>query len=1322
MRVLFAALGALCFSATSFAQAAYTPLNAQIQPLAGFDGGFESDVRAPQLALADTVFLTELDPSVLSNARAGDLIGLQLNPDTTVIFSTSKVDGGVWHGELLDAPEITDEAVIAVSETGYFGRFTLRDGSRGEIHGRFDGPGLVFLRDGSRTPPNDPPEGPMVPPTPFNSPFVSDHAHSHGAAASADTPTPALNFTGDARPVTDILYVWTPQVEEARPTVDFDAMFTALTASMNTALDDSGSQLQVRRAGAYQYSYDGPHAGFLGALATGQHPDVDEAREAANADLVAYIGIWDFSEAQFCGVAWIGANSQYAQSLTHVDCVSGYTFEHEVGHNIGMAHDPENANFSLQPYGFGYQNKTEGNRFRTIMAYNCSDGNCPRINQFSTPLTEYNGEATGTAEGNDNARLATERAAIVSSLRDNTATVSVAVTGAGVVRADDGQACSTNCDLALTEGESVTLTAEPDTAAGATFVEWGGNCSGSDLTCVVPLWQAVSVEATFTDTAQRSLIVEVTGDGTVSSDMGGIACPGTCTALYNTGDSVTLTAAAPGVNDTRRWTGDCAGSENSCTVDLSSTQLIQVLYEPILHPVTLVVSGAGGLSNSVNSDVCNYTNAPGCSFEAPQGQTLTLTRTTHPFTGIAGDVVSWDGACGGETETSCSFEVTGPTEVSLDLLRTITAFVDSNGAPGTLESTPAGILNPGGSYYMQANSGDEITLSAISTPGGTGFLNWSNPWENTAYKFQNGCPETEGPDCAFTVADNSRQFVATFGYMVTTEISGNGSVVVTGSPEGYTCMSGESCEAPFVRNSAVELVATPADGWRFGGWSGQCGGQGSTCTLSASDSRYAQAIFLEPNQLFAATAPGARSGVVGGDAITAFVSVVASAGRQVENCVMTVPDGAPVSLTYRATNASNEAIGGDNPIFSVDGSTPSTFVMALTPNETTPAEGYLFHPVIECAAEYAAPVVGVNSLALSIGAEAGPDIISIGATPTSDGVVRINGNPGVEAFTAAATNIGAGDGSGAADEATITVTADTGDAQLPLLLTVCETDPNTGQCLADQADSVETVFTGSDVKFFTAFVYTDGADGVTFDPANARVFLRFTDANGVLRSVTGAAVTSDGAGGDEVAVASSAAGRWAVQISRPSTMWPPQRAGTLYVVGDGRAVLVSGDDVMLAELNADEAGQVGGGLVRAGQTTALAGQVTERSQITLGYAGQGLTGSIWGVYDARSQQAPANVPGVYGFGSGQVTLDTSDALTGTLAGCTLSGSAIGIGAAPGLKAYEVELSDCAQSGLYVGVIDAAQDGHTLVLAGEHASWQLDRMGDLSAPDLGSARP
>lgn len=109
-----------------------------------------------------------------------------------------------------------------------------------------------------------------------------------------------------------------------------------------------------------------------------------------------------------CGIGWLMDEenqdrfADFAYNVVDVDCVSSYSFIHELGHNMGLGHDRNNHDDDSPPrfsYAYGYQDPQE--RFRTIMSYNCEERPCQRIPFFSNPDVLYQGIPFGTATENN---------------------------------------------------------------------------------------------------------------------------------------------------------------------------------------------------------------------------------------------------------------------------------------------------------------------------------------------------------------------------------------------------------------------------------------------------------------------------------------------------------------------------------------------------------------------------------------------------------------------------------------------------------------------------------------------------------------------------------------------------------------------------------------------------------------------------------------------------------------------------------------------------------------------------------------------------------
>lgn len=195
----------------------------------------------------------------------------------------------------------------------------------------------------------------------------------------------------------------------------------------------------------------------------------------------------------------------------------------------------------------------------------------------SSTFTGWSGGCTGTGNCAITVNAATTVTATFA-VATRTLTVSRAGNGTGTVTsAPAGINCGGDCTEAYNNGSVVTLTAAP--AASSTFTGWsGGGCSGTGG-CVVTMNAATTVTATFTLVTNTMTITRTgAGSGTVSSTPAGIDCGSTCSAPFNFGTVVTLSAAADATSTFAGWTGSGCSGTGTCVVSMNQAAAVTALF------------------------------------------------------------------------------------------------------------------------------------------------------------------------------------------------------------------------------------------------------------------------------------------------------------------------------------------------------------------------------------------------------------------------------------------------------------------------------------------------------------------------------------------------------------------------------------------------------------------------------------------------------------------------------------------------------------------------------------------------------------------------
>ncbi len=424
------------------------------------------------------------------------------------------------------------------------------------------------------------------------------------------------------------------------------------------------------------------------------------------------------------------------------------------------------------------------------------------------------------------------------------------------------------------ENTVVELTATAD--AGFEFTGWSGELSGNSNPDSVTMSGNKTVTATFTSlTPQYSLTTNISGSGTIqrSPDQ----------ALYDSSETVVLTATADSAYRFTGWSGVLSGSVNPDSVEMDSNTTVNATFIRQFK-LTSTASGGGSI------------NFPPIEAEFIYDSLTVITFTAVPDSGYR--FAGWSGDVSGASLTD---------SVTMDSDRTVNALfvreyqlIANTAGNGAINFTPD---TTGGALY---DSATVVTMTAVPDSG-YGFSGWSG-----------GLSGTSNPDSIRM--DSDKTVTASFTllptqFSLTTITNGHGSIVrqpdmvsydsaatvtltatadsayrFTGwngdlsgnsSPDSVTMDSNLVVTANFLRQfmlsgsvigggsvsfspdttgggiydslTVVEMIATPDSGYRFAGWSGDVSGASLTDSVTMDSDRTVNALFIREYQLTANT-------------------------------------------------------------------------------------------------------------------------------------------------------------------------------------------------------------------------------------------------------------------------------------------------------------------------------------------------------------------------------------------------------------------------------------------------------------------------------------
>ena len=549
------------------------------------------------------------------------------------------------------------------------------------------------------------------------------------------------------------------------------------------------------------------------------------------------------------GIAYLNAFDTYATSTTYAHSLLqpawaftgiaasaefptvflGLIASHEAGHNLGLSHDSCSSGCANGYYsGQGSWTPIMGSGSKPIQQFSNGDYTGATNTEDDYAVMATHGAVAMVDDYPDSAvgapivDLAVASANGLISTRADVDYMKVSSAGGSTTFTASPSATNPDLDLKLELRDSVgTLVASNDPTCG-TYAPSGQSDGvsavglGATVTATLAagtyslaVWGVGCGDATtgYSDYGSRgrytvklgdpTLDVSVSGNGSVTSDVGGISCGQTCSADITAGSAVLLTAAPGSGQRLDRWSGPCdrAGGQfwdwyflqtynPTCLVTMDQARSVTAVFGASTQ---LAVSSIGGIVQSRGSFVngpppiqCGVQDSavyPACTTpfalnsSAPISALINNASVGNVFKG-------WYGPCRVYSYWNCS--------VSMSAAQTLTAMfatptskvlsVSTTGT-GTVTSNIGGV-NCGATCQVAYEPASTVVLTA--TPGnGQSFMGWSGDCSGIS-------------TCTVPMGGNhlvGAAFGTATSKLLSVAFSGTGTGTITSSTGGIQCVA-----------------------------------------------------------------------------------------------------------------------------------------------------------------------------------------------------------------------------------------------------------------------------------------------------------------------------------------------------------------------------------------------------------------------------------------------------------------------------------------------------------------------------------------------------
>ena len=197
------------------------------------------------------------------------------------------------------------------------------------------------------------------------------------------------------------------------------------------------------------------------------------------------------------------------------------------------------------------------------------------------------------------------------------------------------------------------------------------------------------------------------GQGSVTSNPGGISCPSKCVFGFSDGTMVTLTAHAATGSVFTGWSGACSGT-GTCSVTMSASESVTATFK-LLFPLTVTLAGNG--TGTVTSSPAGVSCPGTCSANFASGTVVILIESPAADSTFTG----WSGACTGTS--SCSVTMTSSRSATATFNLSSSPTVTLSPKSLSFGTVSIGTTSTGNTVTLKNTGSASLTISAITITG-----------------------------------------------------------------------------------------------------------------------------------------------------------------------------------------------------------------------------------------------------------------------------------------------------------------------------------------------------------------------------------------------------------------------------------------------------------------------------------------------------------------------------------------------------------------------------------------------------------------------------